>query len=69
MITSLILVIAFIIYNRAIIYTFDVPDFKILAFVTFNVKNGADVANKYNLFDKLLRSHAETKQNTEMKNK
>jgi hypothetical protein len=55
MITFAILILAFIIFNRAIIYTFEVPDIKILAFITFSFKNGADVAHSYNLFDKFLK--------------
>ena len=51
--------IAFVIYNKDIIYTFEVPDFRALAIVTFAMKNAGDVANKYNLFDKLLKQRIE----------
>lgn len=69
MVTTLILVIAFIIYNRAIIYTFEVPDFRVLAFVTFSFKNGTDLAHSYNLFDKLLKSQVEANLEQEKKQK
>lgn len=68
-ITSLILILAFVIYNRNIIYTFKVPDLKILAFVTFNFKNGADVVKRYNLLDRLMKSREEANLEGDMKSK
>jgi hypothetical protein len=60
---------AFIIFNREIIYTFEVPDLKCLAFIIFACKNGADTAHSYNLFDKFLKSHVEANIEQEMKTK
>jgi len=68
-ITSLILIIALVIYNRAIIFTFEAPDFRMLAFVTFSLKNGGDVANSYNLFDRFFKSREEAIKETDIKTK
>ena len=68
-ITSLILIIALVIYNRAIIWTFEAPDFRILAFVTFSIKNGGDIANSYKLFDRFFKSREEAVKESDMKTK
>ena len=68
-ITSLILIIALVIYNRAIIWTFEAPDFRILAFVTFSIKNGGDIANSFNLFDRFFKSREEAVKESDMKTK
>ena len=70
-VTILILTIAFFIHNWSIICTFEVPNLKIIAFVTLNIKNSSDVVMKYNLLEKIsfFRNKNEASYAQQLKNK